>query len=96
MPAIPTGGISIFVNIAIVIFGGLFGMLRKFSYISRFSHRFYSLIIDKKFDTVIRRIIGYSIVIAVFSLIFTTTAISIINRITGESNITLIRSIINQ
>ncbi|MFZ2523209.1 MAG: hypothetical protein WAW92_02370 [Minisyncoccia bacterium] len=96
MPAIPTGGISIFVNIAIVIIGGVFSMFRKFGYISQVSQKFYNLIVDKKFDSVLRRLIGYTIVALVFGLIFTTTAISITKRITGESNITLIKNVINR
>lgn len=96
MPAIPTGGISIFVNIAIVILGGLFSMIKKFGYVPKVFQKFYNLIIDKKFDSVLRRLIGYTVVALVFGLIFTTTTISVVSRITGESNITLVKNLINR
>jgi hypothetical protein len=96
MPAIPTGGISIFVNIAIVIVGGLFSMFRRFGYVSKVSQKLYNIIIDINFDSAIRRLSGYAVVALVFGLIFTTTAISVVKRITGESNITLINDVINR
>lgn len=47
----------------------------------------YSLLTDKRFDSIIRRTMGYGIVTTLFVLMSSVTSISIYSRLTNESNI---------
>jgi hypothetical protein len=90
MPAVPLGGLSLFLNVSIVIIG----VIARFAHNKGFSlvwpRYALSLMTERRFDTVVRRIFGFSIMLTVFVFLFVSTGISFIKRMTIETNIDLI------
>lgn len=92
MPTIPAGGLSIFINIAILLLGSLSKFLRKAGLYLPGSILVYNFFIEKKFDSIYRRLLGYSIVTTLFILMFSVTSISLFQRFTHESNLDYIKT----
>ncbi len=87
MPNIPTGGLSIFINIAILLIGFMVKSLKKFGFSLPLMTSVYRLIVDVRFDNILRKSLGYVVVAALFVLMSTVTSVSIYSRMTNESNI---------
>lgn len=91
MPTVPTGGLSLFVNIAILIFGAFLKFLRKMGLSIPKISVLYAVMTDKDHDSIFRRMFGYGLVTALFVLMSSTTSISVYHRMTVDSNIDLIK-----
>lgn len=91
MPAVPTGGLSIFVNIAIVLIGYIVKSLKKMGFHLRSGGFIYNLFVDKKFDNYFRRILGYGVAVLLFVMMFSVTSFSIYKRIVDGSNIQIVK-----
>jgi hypothetical protein len=91
MPTIPTGGLSIFVNLAILFFGYFIDLLKK-SRILKKSSKTYSFAFDKEYDLMTRRMASYAMVLILFLVMFGVTSLSVYSRIKEGSNVELIKA----
>jgi hypothetical protein len=92
----PTGGLSIFINLAIVIVGYIFQQAKKISFLRPPMLFVYSIITGKKHDHFFRRFLGYGVAASIFLSVFVSTSFSIYNRLTNESNYDLIANAVHQ
>ncbi len=86
MPSVPTGGLSIFVNITILIIGWLYKQYKKTGLNQSLFIGVGRLIAAKKYDTLTRRLFAYSFVFALFTLMVYAIAVSVTARISTNSN----------
>lgn len=94
MPSVPTGGLSIFVNIAILVIGWLYKLYKKTGLSRRPFVVVAMLITAKKYDTILRRCFAYSFVFTLFTLMSIATAFSIGERVDANSNLELAKNVI--
>jgi O-antigen ligase len=91
MPTIPSGGLSIFVNLAILFFGYFIDLLKKFRILTK-SSKTYSFAFDKEYDLIIRRMASYAMVLILFLVMFGVTSLSVYSRVKEGSNVDLIKA----
>ena len=92
MPVIPFGGLSFFLNVAIVILGSLFSFLKVRGFHLTFIRRFLSFFTAKKFDKELRQAFGYALMLTVFLFLFSAAAISFSKRFQTETNLDIINN----
>ena len=95
MPAIPFGGLSFFLNLSIVLFGMLIHFLEKRGFSLRLLYAILALLVAKKFDSPIRRVLGYAIMLSIFFFLFASTGVSFAKRMQVETNVSMIEEKIN-
>lgn len=86
MPATPTGGLSIFINLTILIVGNFVKLIKKTGYKFVALTYLYTLITDKNYNNKFRKVLGYSTALSLFLVVFVSTSFSIYNRLINESN----------
>ena len=87
MPSTPTGGLSIFVNLAIVLVSALFQWFKKLGISSNFIIFCGKLLSAKQYDSFVRRFSAYSIVFIIGITLPAATTISIIERIKTSTSL---------
>lgn len=90
MPILPTGGLSIFINIAVVLCGALVKFMRKNGMVILGFPLLGALVIEKKYDSVWRHTVGYGVATSIFVFLITLTSYSLVTRFSNDSNMLLI------
>ncbi len=85
------GGLSFFLNIAILLVGGIMRFLKKRGFMLHGAHAFFSLFIARRFDNPARHFVGYSIMFGIFFFLFLSTSIAFVNRMKAETNVSMIQ-----
>ena len=96
MPFTPSGGLSIFINLVILIVGTFLKFLKKIG-LSILGFAFlYKFFTQKNFDSLARRVMGYGLFTALFIIMSVTTSYSIYQRLNVDSNIDLVKESVNK
>lgn len=95
MPAIPFGGLSFFLNVTIVMFGVLIRYFERKGFSLRWMYAAFAVIVAKKYDSPLRRMLGFAIMLSIFFFLFASTGVSFAKRMQVETNVSMIEEKIN-